>query len=170
MHSKRGGLGTKTKIKAAPVKSEINVTPLVDVCLVLLIIFMVVTPMLHRNPEVAPPQTAHHDSKSDTGEDLMVTVRADGTYVETTRLEGDALLERIKHELDSNKARPVHLKADRSLRYGDVRKVLGQIHEAGGVGRASPVSAAREGVPRLPIAQVWAKMPLVHRHWTGGPR
>ena len=39
-----------------------------------------------------------------------------------------------------------------------------------GVGRASPVSAAREGVRRLPIAQAWAKMPFVYRHWTGGPR
>jgi biopolymer transport protein ExbD len=128
---RKKGLSSRKLIKAAPVKNEINVTPLVDVCLVLLIIFMVVTPMLHRNPDVEPPATAHHDKKSDTGEDLMVTVRKDGTYIETTRLQGEALVARIKQEMQKDKSRPIHLKADKSLRYGDVRKVLEQINESG---------------------------------------
>ena len=129
---RRKGLGgARAKIKAAPVKNEINVTPLVDVCLVLLIIFMVVTPMLHRNPDVETPKTAHHDTKNDTGEDLMLTVRPDGTYVETTRLAGDALLARIKTEMEHDKHRPVHVKGDKSLKYGDVRKVLDLVQQAG---------------------------------------
>ena len=132
MRKKPGALGgSSTSIKAAPVKNEINVTPLVDVCLVLLIIFMVIVPMLLRNPDVTVPETSHHDKKNDTGEDLMVTVRTDGTYIETTRLTGDALLDKIKNEMKKDKSRPVHVKADRSLHYGDVRKVLEMIHLAG---------------------------------------
>ncbi|AKU96974.1 Biopolymer transport protein ExbD/TolR [Labilithrix luteola] len=124
------GLRTKRTVQAAPVKNEINVTPLVDVVLVLLIIFMVVTPMLHRSPPVELPETAHHEKKQDTGEQLIVTIRADGAYVETDRLEGEALKGRLRQELQKA-GRPVHVKADRSLRYGDVRKILEDLHESG---------------------------------------
>src|SRR5215831_468902 len=65
----------ENRIKAAPIRSEINVTPLVDVVLVLLIIFMVVTPMLHRGVKIDLPETAHHEKKQDSGEILIVTVR-----------------------------------------------------------------------------------------------
>ena len=117
-------------IKTGQARSEINVTPLVDVVLVLLIIFMVVTPMLHRGVKINLPETVHHEKKQDTGEQLVVSVRADGTYIETDKLEGDKLMARLKTELKSS-TRPVHIRADRSLKYGDVRKVLEEVHEAG---------------------------------------
>src|SRR4029078_7422698 len=87
-------------VRTAAVRSEINVTPLVDVVLVLLIIFMVVTPMLNRGVKVELPITAHHEKKQDSGELLVVTVRNDGTYIETDRLEGDLLDARPRQELN----------------------------------------------------------------------
>ena len=117
-------------IKPGAAKSEINVTPLVDVVLVLLIIFMVVTPMLHRGVHIDLPETQHHAKKQDTGEQLVVSVRADGTYIDTDRLEGEALMTRLRSELKVI-SRPVHVRADRAMRYGDVRKVLEQLHMAG---------------------------------------
>jgi len=98
-------------------KSEINVTPLVDVVLVLLIIFMVVTPLLHRGVPIDLPETAHH-------------ARNDGTYVEADRLDDAALDVRLRQELRSP-ARAVHVRADRSLKYGRVRAVLEALHVAG---------------------------------------
>src|SRR6478672_7484679 len=68
----------ENRIKAAAIRSEINVTPLVDVVLVLLIIFMVVTPMLHRGVKIELPETVHHEKKQDSGELLIVSVRGDG--------------------------------------------------------------------------------------------
>ncbi|MDB4966953.1 MAG: Biopolymer transport protein ExbD/TolR [Myxococcales bacterium] len=124
IHRKREG-----SIRPGSTKNEINVTPLVDVVLVLLIIFMVVTPMLHRGVHIELPVTEHHDKKQDTGEQLVVTIRADGTFIETDKIPDEALIERVKKELKTS--RPVHVRADKSLPYGDVRKVLEKIHEAG---------------------------------------
>jgi biopolymer transport protein TolR len=120
----------QTGIKPAAAKSEINVTPLVDVVLVLLIIFMVVTPMLHRGVHIDLPETANHAKKQDTGEQLVVSVRSDGAYIETDKLEGDQLMQRLQKELKTP-TRPVHVRADKAMRYGDVRKVLEMIHAAG---------------------------------------
>jgi biopolymer transport protein ExbD len=117
-------------IATGQARSEINVTPLVDVVLVLLIIFMVVTPMLHRGVKIDLPETAHHDKKQDTGEQLVVSIRDDGTYIETDKLDEAALTARLQKELKTI-SRPVHVRADKSLKYGDVRKVLEQIHAAG---------------------------------------
>ena len=120
----------KAHIATGQARSEINVTPLVDVVLVLLIIFMVVTPMLHRGVHIDLPETAHHQKHQDTGEQLVVSVRGDGTYIETEKLEGEALMARLRKELTSS-SRPVHIRADRSLNYGAVRKVLEDVHAAG---------------------------------------
>jgi biopolymer transport protein TolR len=124
IHKKREG-----SIRPGSTKNEINVTPLVDVVLVLLIIFMVVTPMLHRGVHIELPITQHHEKKQDTGEQLVVSIRADGTWIETDKIPDEGLVERVKKELKVS--RPVHVRADKSLHYGDVRKVLEKIHDAG---------------------------------------
>jgi biopolymer transport protein ExbD len=124
IHKKREG-----SIRPGNVKNEINVTPLVDVVLVLLIIFMVVTPMLHRGVHIELPTTLNHEKRQDTGEQLVVTIRADGTFIETDKIPKEGLVARVKKEL--TKQRPVHVRADRSLKYGEVREVLERIHEAG---------------------------------------
>jgi biopolymer transport protein TolR len=127
IHKRRQG-----HVGAGGVRSEINVTPLVDVVLVLLIIFMVVTPMLHRGVKVDLPETAHHEKKQDSGELLIVSVRGDGTYIETDRLEGDLLDARLRQELKVS-SRPVLVRADKAMRYGEVRRVLERVHNAGAI-------------------------------------
>jgi biopolymer transport protein ExbD len=125
IHKKREGT-----IRPGATKNEINVTPLVDVVLVLLIIFMVVTPMLHRGVHVELPITKNHQKKQDTGEQLVVTIRADGVvFIETDKIADDQLVDRVKKEL--KKSRPVHVRADRSVHYEVVRKVLEKLHDAG---------------------------------------
>ena len=61
------------------VKGDINVTPLVDVCLVLLIIFMVVTPMLQQGVDVLLPNGPHAEKKPGTEDDLVISIKQDGT-------------------------------------------------------------------------------------------
>ena len=67
------------KFSAASLTSDINVTPLVDVCLVLLIIFMVVTPMLQKGVPVNLPVTEDPEKTPDTDKQLQISVKADGT-------------------------------------------------------------------------------------------
>ncbi len=62
----------------------------------------------------------------------MVSVRGDGVYIETDKLEGEQLTARLRQELKIS-SRPVHIRADRSLSYGAVRKVLEEVHAAGAV-------------------------------------
>jgi biopolymer transport protein ExbD len=91
---------------------------------------MVVTPMLHRGVKIDLPVTAHHSKKQDTGEQLVVSVRSDGVYIDADKLEGEQLMARLRQELKTA-SRPVHVRADRALSYGEVRKVLEEVHAAG---------------------------------------
>ena len=119
-------------LSAAPIRSEINVTPLVDVVLVLLIIFMVVTPMLSRGVDVELPDTSHHDKKNDTGEQLVVSITDDGkVYVGADRANNENEVAILVRKQLSAKVHDVHVKADKRLEYGKVRAVLEKIHEAG---------------------------------------
>jgi biopolymer transport protein ExbD len=113
------------------VRSDINVTPLVDVVLVLLIIFMVVTPMLHRGVDLELPKTKHHATRQDTGEQLVVSVRADGVFIEADKVDLDKLPSLLEKELKNNPTRPVNVHADNALKFGEVRKVLEQVHASG---------------------------------------
>ena len=116
--------------------SEINVTPFVDVVLVLLIIFLVITPLLQRGVPIDLPGTAHHTKQQDHGEQLVVSVRSDGIYIGADKVAtpGDAnrtqLEQRLLQEIKAS-GRPVHIRADRSLPYGAVRYVLEAAHAAG---------------------------------------
>jgi biopolymer transport protein ExbD/biopolymer transport protein TolR len=117
--------------KGGGVRSDINVTPLVDVVLVLLIIFMVVTPMLHRGVDLELPKTRHHATRQDTGEQLVVSVRADGVFIEADKVDLDKLPSLLEKELKNNPSRPVNVHADNALKFGEVRKVLEQVHASG---------------------------------------
>lgn len=114
----------------AGVKADINITPLVDVVLVLLIIFMVVTPMLHRGVDLELPKTAHHSTRQDTGEQIVVSVRQDGTYIEADKVDVEKLSGLLEAQL-KNGMRPINVKADKGLKFGEVRKVLEQVHASG---------------------------------------
>ena len=112
-------------------KSDINVTPLVDVCLVLLIIFMVVTPMLQQGVDVVLPQGPHAEKKAGEESDLIVSIKTDGTVFVGQNWIPDKNLDtylRSEHQKDPNRA--VMLKADKRINFGRVRTVMRAANEA----------------------------------------
>ncbi len=118
------------------VKNEINVTPLVDVVLVLLIIFMVVTPMLQRGKAVTLPK-AQTTTKKAPGEPdpLILSVTTDKKiFVEHDQYDLAGLEERLRSELTNTPGRKIMLKGDQSLTYGDVRKVMDVARKVGAGG------------------------------------
>jgi biopolymer transport protein ExbD/biopolymer transport protein TolR len=113
------------------VKADINVTPLVDVVLVLLIIFMVVTPMIASGVAVDLPRTTHHSRKPDDGKDIIVSVTADGrTYVGTRRVSRiEDLAGVVAAEQRRFPDKSLFLKGDQRARFGSVREALHVLRE-----------------------------------------
>jgi biopolymer transport protein ExbD len=137
-HRHRTRLVHGAKKSPLEVRNEINVTPLVDVCLVLLIIFMVVTPMLTRGKEVALPKTRHHNEKRDAGDQPIVSITRDGGrarfWFDTDPLpDVKALEERVAKEL-ARKGGRIFVKADADLPFGQVYPALIAINKAGSPG------------------------------------
>jgi biopolymer transport protein TolR len=113
------------------VKGDINVTPLVDVCLVLLIIFMVVTPMLQSGIDVMLPEGPHAEKKPGGEGDLIISIKPDGTvFVGQDWIPDRNLVTYLQAEYQKNPARSVMLKADKRLNYGKVRFVMKAANEA----------------------------------------
>ena len=114
------------------VKGDINVTPLVDVCLVLLIIFMVVTPMLQSGVDVLLPSGPHAEKKPGKEGDLIISIKQDGTvFVGQDWIPDRNLVQYLQAEHQKNPARAVMLKADKRINYGKVRLVLKSANDAG---------------------------------------
>lgn len=111
-------------------KADINVTPLVDVVLVLLIIFMVVTPMIANGVAVELPQTQHHAKKVDDGKDIIVSVTADERiYLGSRRLAGiEELVAAVTAEKRAFPEKAVFLKGDQRAPYGRMRQVMESLH------------------------------------------
>jgi biopolymer transport protein TolR len=113
------------------VRADINVTPLVDVCLVMLIIFMVVTPLI-RQDCVRLPETRKPPAMAEAPQQITLTLRADGTLSQGALRFGNgelpALLAGLRAE---NPDRRVVVRGDAHLRYGEVREVLRQVSTAG---------------------------------------
>jgi biopolymer transport protein ExbD len=113
------------------VKADINVTPLVDVVLVLLIIFMVVTPLIASGIAVELPRTANHSRKPDDGKDIIVSVARDGrVYVGTQALPGaEGLGRAIVAEQRKFPHKTVFVKGDLRAEYGAVRRAMQSLHD-----------------------------------------
>ena len=112
-------------------QSEINVTPLVDVCLVLLIIFMVVTPLMTGVP-VNLPKTATSDPLPDAKRILPITVKADGTvYVNALVVRAEQVSAEVRRMHDASPDRPIAVRADKTVKYGEVVDVLDACRTAG---------------------------------------
>ena len=108
-------------------KSDINVTPLVDVCLVLLIIFMVVTPMLQRGKDVTLPEVAKkakHGEKNPEDPLILSVTKDKKIWVEKDQFDETTLKDKLHHVLMDTPTKPILLKGDQALTYGDVRKVM----------------------------------------------
>lgn len=112
--------------------SEINVTPFVDVMLVLLIIFMVATPMMTSGLEVDLPQTKQVESLPTETDHLILTIRRDGKmYLDEYAIDDMAALEGYLINLVKDKNRTLFLQADKEVPYGLVVEVMGEIKAAG---------------------------------------
>lgn len=129
--------------KLDPPKSDINVTPLVDVVLVLLIIFMVITPMMSRGKEVPLPKTEFHFQRKDKQQPVVAVDANNQLYYEKELLGPvsdaslDAMAQRVERGWqkvsDPDSARLVYLKAAAGLPYEKVYPVIMALHERLGV-------------------------------------
>jgi biopolymer transport protein TolR len=114
------------------IKAEINVTPLVDVVLVLLIIFMVITPMLQRGKDVHLPKAKQTEKEAKETDPLIISVTAEKQlFLENDGLDEAGLSARLKEKLKASPHRKILLKGDESLTFDDVRKVMHLSREAG---------------------------------------
>lgn len=121
-----------TKLSHAGLTSDINVTPLVDVVLVLLIIFMVVTPMLQKGVPVNLPVTEDPEQTPDTEKQLQISVKADGTvYLGPNVVRKDQVESALKDIHEREPDREIAVKGDRTVKYGDVLDVLKACREVG---------------------------------------
>jgi biopolymer transport protein TolR len=119
------------------IKGDINVTPLVDVCLVLLIIFMVVTPMLQSGVDVLLPEGPHAAKKPGKEGDLVISIKQDGTvFVGQDWIPDRDLSRYLKAEHDKDPSRNVMLKADKRIAFGRVRLVMKAANDANFTGVA----------------------------------
>jgi len=121
-----------TKLAHAPLNADINVTPLVDVCLVLLIIFMVVTPMLQKGVPVNLPVTESPERTPDSEKQLQISVKDDGSvYVGPNVVRKDQVEALLKEIHERTPDREVAVKGDRKVKYGDIVDVLKACREVG---------------------------------------
>ena len=111
--------------------SDINVTPLVDVMLVLLIIFMVTAPMMMQGVDVSLPEATAEPLESEK-EHLIITVDTENkVFINDFQVSVDGLGEKLKKILEGRSDREVYLKADKDISYGTVVKVMAEVKGAG---------------------------------------
>lgn len=111
--------------------SEINVTPFVDVMLVLLIIFMVTAPMMSEGLEVDLPTTTHVENLPTEQDNMVMTIRSDGAiYLDTYAVPLEELEEKL-NLLVKEQNKQLFLQADKEVPYGVVVDVMGRIRAAG---------------------------------------
>jgi biopolymer transport protein TolR len=120
------------KLTHTALNADINVTPLVDVCLVLLIIFMVVTPMLQKGVPINVPVTEDPEKTPDTEKQLQISVKADGTvYLGSNVVRKDQVQTELENIHQRTPDREIAVKGDKLVKYGDVLDVLKACREVG---------------------------------------
>ena len=125
-----GRRGHRRRSSYAPM-SEINVTPFVDVMLVLLIVFMVAAPLLTVGVPIELPETKANPLQGDT-EPLTVTVQADGkVFLQNTEIELDTLAPKLIAIAKNGYEERIFVRGDRHVDYGDVMRVMGVLNKAG---------------------------------------
>jgi biopolymer transport protein TolR len=120
------------KVQRTALNADINVTPLVDVCLVLLIIFMVVTPMLQKGVPVNLPVTDAPEKTPDTEKQLQISVKQDGSvYLGPTVVRKEQVQSELEQIHTRTPDREIAVKGDKLVKYGDVLDVLKACREVG---------------------------------------
>jgi len=111
--------------------SDINVTPLVDVMLVLLIIFMVTAPMMTHGIKVDLPETESKSIKAQEDPLILSITREKEIFIENYKVELDDLGDKLSKIFANRAAKEILLQADKSVSYGFVITVMSQVKEAG---------------------------------------
>ncbi len=125
--SRRGGRRSARRSRL----SEINVTPFVDVMLVLLIVFMITAPLLSVSIPVELPQTEAKQSTSET-EPLSISVTAEGViYLQETVVTRDELVPKLRSISREGYDRPIHIRGDKSVDWDVMARVMASIGSAG---------------------------------------
>jgi len=122
------------KMKASDPVSEINVTPMVDVMLVLLIIFIVITPMLNKgiNVEMAKTKNPITMQAADREDAVLIAISRDGrTFLGTEQMPPDALPQKVKDLLTNKLDKTVYVRADARSKYEKVVEVVDNLRAAG---------------------------------------
>ena len=111
--------------------TEINVTPLVDVMLVLLIIFMVTAPMLQTGVDVNLPQAKAQTIPDDEGKLILTVTKDKRVFLGKLQIPWDDVEVQLKNNAKPNADKELYLHADRNLLYGDVVKIMAAVKQAG---------------------------------------
>jgi biopolymer transport protein TolR len=124
--------------------SEINVTPLVDVMLVLLVIFMITAPLMLNGINLELPKTKEVNQVSLTTSQVVLSLtRAGDIYLGKDKILKEEMLERIKQEFISSKTDIVYLRADFGIKYGSVAKMMSQL-KGGGIVKIALITETEE--------------------------
>ncbi len=114
------------------VKSDINVTPLVDVMLVLLIIMMIIAPMLQKGVDVKLPTASNTTDKPETQDQTVVAVDASGRmFLQSLEVPENDLARKVTEYLETKKAKIVLIKADEDARYSAVMDLMDELRASG---------------------------------------
>ncbi len=124
-----GNSGSKGKSRAT--LSEINVTPLVDVMLVLLIMFMVTTPLMQQGIEVDLPKTSSSGVEINEEPFVLVIGPDQKMTVAKTKVSMDELRPKLKAIFENKKNKQVYIQADRKVDYGFVAEAMAEVRAAG---------------------------------------
>jgi biopolymer transport protein TolR len=117
--------------KRGDVVSEINVTPLVDIMLVLLIIMMLIAPLLQKGVDVQLPTATNTGDKPDTQQQIVLHVTSDKRFfVNNKETPERDVVDRIKYALEEAKEKVVYLKADQDAPYSSVMQMMDKMRDA----------------------------------------
>jgi biopolymer transport protein TolR len=143
-----GGGGAKRRRRRKPPISDLNMTPFIDVMLVLLIIFMVAAPMLTVGVPIELPRTAARQIQDET-QPLTISVNAQGElFVQETRTSLDELVPQLQAIARNGTEERLFIRGDRGVNYGLMMQVMGLVNRAG----YRRIGLVTEQDPRLPTA------------------
>ena len=129
--SQRGGKRRNARQKRQPM-SEINVTPFVDVMLVLLIIFMVAAPLLTVGVPIELPDTAANALPTEEEEPLTISMTADGlVLIQNTEISRDELIPKLQAVIAERTDDKIFLRADGAIDYASVMQIMGALNAGG---------------------------------------
>ena len=125
-------MGMQVGEKSGAMNSEINITPLADVMLVLLIIVMLIAPLLQKGVDVTLPEASNTTDKPENDTQTVLAVTADGRfYVDSAQTTEQELLTTVQTTLERKFEKIVLIKADQDSQYADVMAVLDRLQRAG---------------------------------------